>query len=273
MKTKTFILSIFLCFIALLNIKVYALDGLTIQVFKNIKGILINGKEIVCKEEPFVYNNRTYVPLRIVAEELGFQVNYDEVNKTINIIDTKITKVYPRLYDIKEYLCDDDWNEFKGGCSWYCAAKVPKLSASSELENNGDVNYKVQNVHDFNLNTVWVEGAEGYGIGETIEMIVEGNQIGLAITHIEIINGYVKSNKMWEENTRVKTLMLKKDGQPYKVLLLEDSKDVQSFEIGYIGIGGKEDIVLDFEIMDVYPGSKYKDTAITELELDGIGDH
>jgi hypothetical protein len=28
-----------------------------------------------------------------------------------------------------------------------------------------------------------------------------------------------------------------------------------------------------FEIADVYPGKKYKDTAITELVFDGVGVH
>ncbi len=59
----------------------------------------------------------------------------------------------------------------------------------------------------------------------------------------------------------------------FKVLHLEDNMQVQSFDIGLIPLDGSKDITFEFEIVEVYQGEKFKDTVITELELDGVGDH
>jgi hypothetical protein len=49
------------------------------------------------------------------------------------------------------------------------------------------------------------------------------------------------------------------------------------FEIGPVGYGPKgmeADIwSLKFEIMEVYPGDKYKDTVISDIYFDGIDVH
>ena len=49
--------------------------------------------------------------------------------------------------------------------------------------------------------------------------------------------------------------------------------DVQRFYIGLIMLDGDQDHVFEFEISEVYRGSKYEDVIITELQMDGIGGH
>lgn len=187
--------------------------------------------------------------------------------------NTVVESLSPEIVPLKTYLCDDDWNEFKGGCSWYCGAKVPIMTASSELVSQGDNSYSAQNAHDFNLNTAWCEGAKNDGIGECLTMTVDGNQEQLSITHFEIVNGYVKSEKLWHENSRVKKIRVMLNDTFFKTLNLEDSMEMQRFDIGVIPLNQDEDLVFDFIIEEVYPGDKYHDTAITELELDGLGSH
>lgn len=49
-----------------------------------------------------------------------------------------------------------------------------------------------------------------------------------------------------------------------------------SSDIGYSDrehLSGKAPLVIRFKICDVYPGTKYKDTAITEIYFDGIDVH
>ncbi|MBF4692554.1 hypothetical protein ISU02_05465 [Fusibacter sp. Q10-2] len=56
------------------------------------------------------------------------------------------------------------------------------------------------------MDTVWSEGVAGYGLGETLTLTENTEYKSLSITHFEIINGYVKSEKLWADNSRVKQL-------------------------------------------------------------------
>lgn len=50
--------------------------------------LVINGKEVVCDTPAQIVNNRTLVPLRVVAENLGAEVKWSETDRTV-IITTK----------------------------------------------------------------------------------------------------------------------------------------------------------------------------------------
>lgn len=67
------------------------------------------------------------------------------------------------------------------------------------------------------------------------------------------------------------------DDKPYAVLNLEDTRDLQKFDVGLLGYFDSPDPPqqwnLKFEILEVYPGEKYHDTAVTELYFDGIDVH
>lgn len=202
---------------------------------------------------------------------IDFEVSIEENSSEIK--PDKELDLFPVIKSLNSYLPDNNWDEFKGGCSWYCAAMVPTMSATSVLEPYDMISYEASNLHDFDLNTVWSEGVEGYGIGEAIEMIVIGKQEKLGITHFEVINGYVKTEELWNDNSRIKQLNVSMNGIPFKVLHLADSMDVQVFDIGLIMLDMDTDIIFKFEIADVYNGDKYEDTVITELQMDGIGDH
>jgi Protein of unknown function (DUF1557). len=156
------------------------------------------------------------------------------------------------------------------GCSWYCGGGPNKITASSVLPPNKDLDYVPENIHDFSLRTAWVEGKAGYGIGESITFRFEKNSP--PVTAVEIFNGYMKSDALWLANSRVKQLKLYIDNKPYAILNLKDIKSKQIFYIDTLQ-GTKSDLFLKFEIVDVYKGDKYDDVAISELEFDGIGVH
>jgi hypothetical protein len=167
------------------------------------------------------------------------------------------------------------------GCSWYCGGGMDTQTASSELKSQGQNNYSASNAHDLNYKTVWVEGVSGYGIGEYL--VYHFQPENPRITKIMIVNGYVKSDKAWKENARVKKLKMYIDEKPFAILNLADNKNTQifSFDIPF-GYGDRQDMeklkamapwTMRFEIMDVYKGDKYADTAITEIYFDGIDVH
>ena len=114
---------------------------------------------------------------------------------------------------------------------------------------------------------------KGKGIGESLTYTFEGKCP--RITGVNILNGHVKSATAWKNNSRVKRLRMYYNGKPYAILELDDSRTLQYFEVGTLGFfdASKPDWTLRFEILDVYPGSKYDDTVIAELYFDGIDVH
>ncbi len=52
--------------------------------FGNIK-IIANGKTLASDPQPFLYNNTTYVPIRLVSESLGQKVTWDQANTSVII--------------------------------------------------------------------------------------------------------------------------------------------------------------------------------------------
>ena len=165
---------------------------------------------------------------------------------------------------------------FMPGCSWYCGGSVDGFSASSELQGRDSLDYMAENIHDFDLETAWVEGREDYGIGEYVVYTLDTREKGdhaLGVTTIILANGYKKTRRLWELNSRVKKIRMFVDEKSYAVLELLDSFEIQTISIGEIMLPKKGIMRFKFEIADVYPGKKYKDTAITELVFDGVGVH
>lgn len=57
---------------------IWATDGAKdIRVMYRNIGIVVNGAEVKTSQEPFIYEGRTYIPLRAVAEAMGADVKWD----------------------------------------------------------------------------------------------------------------------------------------------------------------------------------------------------
>lgn len=164
------------------------------------------------------------------------------------------------------------WDTVTGACSWYCGGGPKKQEASSFLAPQGGNTYYASNAHDFDLRTAWVEGVKGYGIGEYIEYYFEA--LSPRITEIIVYNGYFKSEKAWEDNSRVKKFKLYVDNKPYAILELQDCRATQCFKVEPLQSKIKnKDLVLKFEILEVYKGKKWDDVAISEINFDGLDVH
>jgi hypothetical protein len=169
-----------------------------------------------------------------------------------------------------EGLPDDYLSIGAEGCSWYCGGGPDTVYASSFLSSNGQFTYRPDNAHDFSLRTAWVEGVPGAGIGQRLSFRFARQ--GPPVTHVELYNGYMKSEKAWRDNARIRQLRLLINGRPYALLNLRDTTAVQRFAIGSHQ-GVKRDLVLTFEIAAVYPGARYDDTALADVIFDGTGVH
>lgn len=165
------------------------------------------------------------------------------------------------------------WDVHGGACSWYCAGGPYSVTASSHLKSSGYVNYKGANAHDLSYRSVWVEGVDGDGIGEYLTYKFRGGSP--RVTQIIVVNGYVKNQNVFKENSRVKKLKVYKDNKPIAILELKDMMGEQVFEIGTLGDNRENAPAwsLKFEILEVYKGDKYDDTVISEIYFNGIDVH
>ncbi len=148
---------------------------------------------------------------------------------------------------------------------------VTNIKATSRLAPQGNNNYDEKNLYDYNNYTPWVEGTKGYGIGEKITFTLE--DVNAGFTGIYITNGYPKSKTAWQNNSRVKKLKLSYDGTPMYILNLKDEMGRQIFNWEKaLNIDGDELVrtfTVTLEILDVYKGDKYDDTAISEITFGG----
>jgi hypothetical protein len=99
--------------------------------------------------------------------------------------------------------------------------------ASSELKGDS-ADYSAKSVGDLSFKTAWVEGARGYGIGESLTLTV--NKDHPPVKSIVIVNGFVRSQKHWTEHSRVKSLDMFVNGRHYARLNLVDTKQEQEFK-------------------------------------------
>lgn len=176
---------------------------------------------------------------------------------------------------------------------------VSTYKASSTYKENGN-DFEVKNLDNLFVDNCWAEGAKGKGIGETIEINAFGSseKVGYMnknkdsiddmieyllkeynkedmknyyseVKQVAIINGYAKDDTLWKNNGRVKKLKLTIDDKEEYILELDDSKELQLFDINYKNGDITKKINLKFEILDVYSGEKYEDTCLTSLYLVG----
>lgn len=164
---------------------------------------------------------------------------------------------------------------YSPSCSWYCGVERGDIivNSSSFLSPFKNIKYDSEMANDHDTETAWVEGADGDGEGEYLSFVFTGKCP--RITTVKIINGYAKNTETWLNNSRVKRLKMYYNDMPYAILELKDTMNLQTFDVGILGYhsDNSPNWTLKFEILQVYRGLKYKDTAITELYFDGIDVH
>lgn len=166
------------------------------------------------------------------------------------------------MFDQADFYAIDPF--YVGGC----ASRPTSIYASTTLPSQGENDYQVSNLVDLSLGTAWVEGVVGNGLGQSLVYrydLSPGEQRELQA--LAIHNGYVKSQTAWQNNGRVKAMKLFVNGQLLATLQLEDVRNVQVFDLKPLVRLLPEDPVFRFEIQDVYPGDKYQDVAISELNF------
>ena len=173
---------------------------------------------------------------------------------------------------------------------------VASVKASSVLKTDevNIYNYEPKNLFDHDLNTAWCEGVKGHGEGQWVEFGFAGN---VNVGAIGIINGYTKREALYYANNRIKTIKLdveyqRREDDPEKasdeskkdvekentaidlkqLQFNELNKNVQAPFISWLADyddSYRRVNKIRLTILEVYPGTKYDDTCISEVYFIG----
>ncbi|MCL2235327.1 MAG: stalk domain-containing protein [Defluviitaleaceae bacterium] len=70
-----------------------AQENITVN-FRNI-GVAVDGVMVQLENQPFIFDGRTYLPTRDVAEAVGFDVTWDEATSVVHLTSREIPVVSP----------------------------------------------------------------------------------------------------------------------------------------------------------------------------------
>ena len=208
----------------------------------------------------------------VCSEEDGRQGENEESRSGFfNVIDEE--PYFEHRSDGQHYGFEMDFRE---GCSVWCAVTDYRIAAeaSSTLPAQGNFSYEASNIYSADRSNAWIEGAEGCGIGEYIEISRRYNvcdeEYGVDFRELCIVNGYAQTPEKWAANSRAEDLKLFFDGEYIDTFHLEDTIEPQYFDLKQYDLHADSgaECVFRFEIASAYPGEKYADTAITGIEID-----
>jgi hypothetical protein len=141
------------------------------------------------------------------------------------------------------------------------------VTASSHLAPDGYGTYHPYAAIDGARETAWVEGVDGAGVGEWIELrfpeIIELHVLNVSI-------GYDKSGDLFVKNNRVREAVLSVDDSREVTVTFEDSRGLQPISVGDVFGGPVETQSVRLTITDVVAGTRYDDTCIAEIEVYGV---
>lgn len=138
-------------------------------------------------------------------------------------------------------------------------SSINKITATSELSEY-NMTHSAERICDGSLDTAWVEGALGQGVGESV-MITFDNTY--EVSGIRINAGYQKTAALYNSNSRPSQLLLTFSDDSSQLFSLEDICGMQSIQF-------QTPVQTDYikiTIEGVFAGSKYEDTVISEIEL------
>lgn len=133
---------------------------------------------------------------------------------------------------------------------------ITDVQSSSSLQG-----YDLDNAFDSNEDTMWVEGVRGNGIGEYISISLDEAH---ELNGITIRNGNWKSRDDYEKNNRVKMIQITFSDGSQRQFELEDNF-YEPCQVNFINPARTNS--LKIEIMDVYEGTTYQNTCITDISI------
>jgi len=141
---------------------------------------------------------------------------------------------------------------------------IEATSFFTEILGGKEVRYVANNLTDYDITNHWVEGVPGYGEGEKLFME------GYFAHHLVILNGFFAPGQLtlYRDNGRLKQIRLRGFAESGEMLFeqtfdLLDTPNLQLIEFPEIAYD------VEMEIIEVYAGRRFEDTAVSGLFFDG----
>ncbi|NJP06741.1 MAG: hypothetical protein HC837_14540, partial [Chloroflexaceae bacterium] len=137
---------------------------------------------------------------------------------------------------------------------------------SSELPTDAAASYTANQVIDGSLETSWVEGVDGPGVGESFTLTFPApllvEQIGMSI-------GFDRDDAIFTANNRIKQATIRfSNGYEFEQTFA-DTRGIQTFDIAPPSPELAEVTSVTVVIQDIYPGTRFDDTCLAEIEVWG----
>ncbi|MDC7239971.1 MAG: hypothetical protein PQJ50_06385 [Spirochaetales bacterium] len=233
-------------------ITIYNKEMYYVQEFETVS--LIDRSHIFFEDSGYIRVEREEFPFYLIPGEsihTTFGINYYTGEKYRASYNEKFPYYYDFLANIN-------------------IENISATSGYSETIRGKEVDYGISNLlkrfvadcncHPFNFNTLaapWVEGVDGYGIGERIDIdfINETDRV-------TVLNGYVDPSKthLFKDNGRLKTVLVRSDSPAFEMTYSFDDL-VYFADINF----PEKTKSVSIEIVDVYEGRKYEDTCISAI--------
>jgi hypothetical protein len=152
------------------------------------------------------------------------------------------------------------------------ARRLPVRASSVLCEKSGSCHAPAY-IMDDKDKTAWCEGAAGPGIGATLTIDLRGPKL---LYGIRFLNAYAKSKRAMFDNARLrKVAIIVDDGRRFGAEL-GDQSPKYAFDPGMQGLYNYPTVTFPapirtrnviLEVLSVYPGRKYEDLCISEIDF------
>jgi hypothetical protein len=156
--------------------------------------------------------------------------------------------------------------ELMGGCCLRCAfpwtVEIPHANGKKSID---------YATNDSSADTAWIDDNPSGSIGTKLvfrfpqKLPQELRQ--MPFYGIDFANGYLKTEDLWKQYSRIKKARMSYNGAPLYDLVFKDTRRWQKFSFDDLFINPGDQMTL--EILEVYPGSKDAHVAVTEIVLQG----
>jgi hypothetical protein len=189
----------------------------------------------------------------------------------MRIVNWFIITIVVTLFSGMNDLLSND-NIITGGND-VCLIADDNIEASSYIKEDSGINYKPISMYDGKNKTAWCVGSSGIGEWVRFHFTPGSHQSNsmykgmLMVCRIDIINGLATDKNLYFANNRVKKLKAEfSEGQEMVISLKDGVLDYQSYKFNI------KTRWVKLTILDVYKGSQFNDTCISEIDFRTIYD-
>jgi hypothetical protein len=143
---------------------------------------------------------------------------------------------------------------------WELRQRRFRVRATSSL----DASHAAEHAADGDRATAWCEGVPGDGVGQTLTLTLDRPR---PVTRIGLVNGLARSRELYDKNGRVTRLEVAVDGGRPTVFSVPD--EFLAREMCFLRLPPRSSPLseLTLTIREVQPGSRYRDTCLSEIVL------